>query len=103
MQKVVKKEMIIKNKKVTGVEISWDNGQCVLIVADKGLLACGAIDSKVMEKFNFAVAISHGTPEKPLVTTGDLLDAKITEATSEAQNLGITEGMSGREALEKLL
>ena len=103
MQKDVKKEMIIKNKKVTGVEISWDNGQCVLIVANKGLVTCGAIDLKVMEHFNFAAAISHGTPEKPLVTTEDLLDSKITGVTSEAQNLGIIEGMSGREALEKLL
>ena len=103
MQKVVKKEMMIKDKTVTGVEISWDNGQCVLIVAKKGLVACGAIDLKVMDEFDFAVAISKGTPEKSLVTTEDLLDAKIIGATSEAQNLGIIEGMSGREALEKLL
>ncbi len=103
MQKVVKKEMVFKDKKVTGVEISWDNGQCVFIVADKGLVACGAIDLKAMEEFNFAAAISKGTPEKPLVTTEDLLDAKVTGITSEAQNLGLIEGMSGREALEKLL
>ena len=103
MQRVVKKEMMIKDKPVTGVEISWDNGQCVLIVADKGLVACGAIDLKVMDEFDFAIAISKGTPEKPLVTTEDLLDAKISGTTTEAQNLGIIEGMSGREALEKLL
>lgn len=103
MQKVLKKDMMINNKTVTGLEISWDNGQCVLIVADKGLMACGVVDLEVMEEFNFAVAISHGTPEKPLVTTEDLLNAKITGVTSEAQNLGIIKGMSGRKALEKLL
>jgi uncharacterized protein YunC (DUF1805 family) len=103
MQKVIKKEMKIKGKTVTGVEISWDNGQCIFIVANKGLLACGAIDLKVMEEFNFAVAISRGTPEKPLVTTEDLLDAKIVGATLEAHKLGIIEGMYGRDVLEKLL
>jgi len=103
MRNVVTKEVKIKNKNGIGVEISWNDGQCVLIIADKGLLACGAIDSKVMEKFNFAAAIARGTPEKPLRKIEDLLNAKVVDVTLKAKSFGIKEGMNGSEVLEKLV
>jgi Domain of unknown function (DUF1805) len=50
-----------------------------------------------------AIAIARGTPEKPLVEPEDLLEAKIVEATPQAQRLGVTIGMTGKAAVEKLL
>ncbi|MHA1385092.1 MAG: DUF1805 domain-containing protein [Candidatus Helarchaeota archaeon] len=91
-----------KGKHATGVSVVWDDGQFVFILVPRGIIACGAIDIEVMEKFNFAVTVSEGTPEKPLVTPDDLLQAKIMKITKKAEELGIKIGMTGAQALEKL-
>jgi hypothetical protein len=49
------------------------------------------------------VAIARGTPQSPLVNPEDLFDARIVDATPQAQSLGIRVGMTGREAVELLL
>ena len=84
------------------IAAQWNDGQFIVLVAPKGLVACGIIDFSVTEKFNFAAAIAHGTPEKPLITADDLLEAKVTEVTDKAKEYGIIEGMTGREALDLL-
>lgn len=84
------------------IEVSWDGGQFVLIVAPKGLVACGVVDPVVMNRFGAAVAVARGTPERPLVTPLDLLSARIAEATDAALSLGIQPGMTGQECLEYL-
>ncbi|HNW27082.1 MAG TPA: DUF1805 domain-containing protein [Spirochaetota bacterium] len=86
----------------SGLAVGWDGGQIVIIAAKKGLVACGIVDMAVAEKFGFAVAIARGTPEKPLVTADDLLEASIAEVSAKGAEYGILKGMSGREALEKL-
>lgn len=84
------------------LEVSWEGGQFVLIVAPKGLVACGVIDPVVMSRFGAAIAIARGTPECPLITTADLLAARIAEVTTAAAERGIRVGMTGAEALEHL-
>jgi uncharacterized protein YunC (DUF1805 family) len=86
----------------SGLAVDWEDGQFVIVVAKKGLVACGIVDREVSEKFGFAVAIARGTPEKPLVTAEDLMEAKIADVTSKAADLGISVGMTGKEALELL-
>lgn len=92
----------IKNQPAEGVQINWENGQMVFIVARKGIVGCGAISCEVLEEFGFAVAVAKGTKEKPLSTPADLLNAKIINLTTKAKEYGINIGDSGREALEKL-
>ena len=92
-----------KGKPATGVSVVWEDGQFVFIVSSKGLVACGAIDADVLDKFDFAVTVSEGTVEEPLVTPDDLLKAKVMKLTKKAEKLGIKIGMSGKEALEKLV
>jgi uncharacterized protein YunC (DUF1805 family) len=87
----------------TGLGLRWEGGQCIIIVANKGLMACGILDVKIADKWDLAVAISRGTPQNPLVTDKDLLNAKIMEVTRKARELGIEVGMVGREALKKLM
>ncbi len=84
------------------LEVSWQGGQFVVIVAAKGLLACGVIDPVVMNRFGAAVAVARGTPQCPLVTGDDLLAARIAEVTEAAAALGIKPGMNGAEALALL-
>ena len=50
-----------------------------------------------------AIAIAKGTPSDPLVEPEDLFDAKIVDATPQAKALGIEIGMTGRQAVEKML
>ena len=84
------------------LEVSWEGGQFVLIIAPKGLVACGVVDPAVMNRFGAAVAVARGTPERPLVTADDLLAARIAEVTDSAAALGIAPGMTGAAALERL-
>lgn len=84
------------------LEVAWEGGQFVLVVARQGLLACGVVDPVVMNRFGAAVAVARGTPEKPLVTAEDLLAARIAEVTDAAAARGIAPGMSGAEALQRL-
>ena len=84
------------------LEVSWDGGQFVLIIAPKGLVACGVVDPAVMNRFGAAVAVARGTPERPLVTASDLLAARIAEVTDAAAKLGIAAGMTGADALARL-
>ena len=85
------------------LEVSWDGGQFVMIIGEHGVLSCGVVDEKVMTRFGAAVAIARGTPDNPLVTPDDLLTAKVADVTDEATARGVTVGMSGAEALAKLL
>lgn len=85
-----------------GLEVSWDDGQFVMIVTPKGLVSCGVIDLSLMEKFGAAIAVARGTVKKPLVTVDDLLSARIQEVTEKAAQYGAEAGMTGAEALVRL-
>jgi hypothetical protein len=58
---------------------------------------------KTPAEFGQAIAIAKGTPDNPLVDPEDLLDAPIVAATPQALALGIELGMTGRQAVEKML
>ncbi|MFP4502698.1 MAG: DUF1805 domain-containing protein [Candidatus Hydrogenedentota bacterium] len=91
-----------KTTPALGIEMSWQDSQCVMIVTEKGMVACGVIDTEVMDRMGAAIAIARGTKEKPLVTTPDLLSASIEEMTGKAAEHGVTVGMTGAEALAML-
>jgi uncharacterized protein YunC (DUF1805 family) len=69
----------------------------VLIKAVKGYIMCGLLNIEAAEKLGHAACIVTGVS-----TTEDALNAEIKACTSKARELGIKEGMSGREALELL-
>jgi uncharacterized protein YunC (DUF1805 family) len=85
-----------------GIEVAWRDSQFVMVVTDKGLVACGVVDKDVMERAGAAIAIARGTPDHPLVTIDDLLSATIQDVTAKAAQYGVTVGMTGREALAEL-
>jgi len=87
---------------VQGIEASWESGQWVAIICNKGMVGCGAFDAKLMEKHEQVIATAHGRIGAPLITCEDLLNAKISEVTKLARKFGIKEGMNGREAVELL-
>ena len=86
-----------------GTSHRWPGGQYCAIHTDRGLVGCGIYDIRAANEFNLVVAIARGTPAKPLCVPEDLFDAKILEVSQAAEALGVSPGMTGREAVEKLL
>src|SRR5580692_12039517 len=99
----ISRSLPFKNGSAIGISNRWHKGQYCTILTEAGLVGCGIYDVKTAAEFGQAVAIARGTPQKPLVDPEDLFDAKIVEATPLALELGITIGITGREAVELLL
>jgi uncharacterized protein YunC (DUF1805 family) len=99
----IARPMQFTNGVALGVSNRWRNGQYCVIMTEAGLVGCGIYDMKTPAEFGQALAIARGTPAQPLVEPEDLLDAKIVDATPQARHLGIAVGMTGREAVERML
>lgn len=100
--KIEVKEIPTKKIEAKGLEISWQDGQFVMIITDMGIISCGILDIEVANKFNFLATVSRGTIDCPLKTTEDLLAAKILEVSYRAKQYGIEVGITAKEALKKL-
>jgi len=96
-------QMSFENGLAEGFSYRWPEGQYCAIHTDHGVVGCGIFDTKIAGVFSMAFAIARGTPSHPLVEPEDLLEARIVELSEPAANLGLVVGMSGREAVEKLL
>ena len=99
----IARPMQFQNGVALGVSNRWRNGQYCVIMTEAGLVGCGIYDMKTPAEFGQALAIARGTPSKPLIDPEDLLDAIIVDATPQARSLGIELGMSGRDAVERML
>ena len=86
-----------------GSSYRWNGGQYCAIHTTRGVIGCGIYDIGCADEFGMAFAIAKGTPQKPLFHPEDLFDANIVSVSSAAEALGIIVGMTGREALEKML
>jgi uncharacterized protein YunC (DUF1805 family) len=103
LPRTISRPIQFQNGCAVGISNRWRKGQYCVILTEAGLVGCGIYDVKTAAEFGQAVAIARGTPQKPLVDPEDLFDAKIVEATPQAQELGVKVGMTGREAVELLL
>ena len=92
-----------RNGSAIGISNRWSQGQYCTILTEAGLVGCGIYDIKTAAEFGQALAIARGTPQQPLVEPEDLFEAKIVDATPQAQELGVRVGMTGREAVEIFL
>jgi uncharacterized protein YunC (DUF1805 family) len=92
-----------ENGCATGMSHRWEKGQYCSILTRAGIVGCGIYDLKVAAEFDLAIAIAKGTPAKPLVEPEDLFEARIVGVTPKAASFGVQAGMTGREAVEKLL
>ncbi len=86
-----------------GNSFRWQGGQYCAIHTQHGLVGCGIYDVRIAGEFGQAVAIARGTPQQPLCEPEDLFEAKIVEVSKPAEALGILPGMTGLEAVHKLL
>lgn len=103
LPRTVTRPMSFTHGCANGMSHRWQGGQYCSILTKVGIVGCGIYDIKTASQFGQAIAIARGTPAHPLVEPEDLLDAKIVDATPQAQAYGITVGMSGKEAVERML
>src|SRR5687767_8258577 len=101
--RTISRPIQFRNGCAIGISNRWHRGQYCVILTEAGLVGCGIYDVKTAAEFGQAVAIARGTPQKPLVEPEDLFDARIVDLTPQARALGIEAGMTGREAVERLL
>jgi catechol 2,3-dioxygenase-like lactoylglutathione lyase family enzyme/uncharacterized protein YunC (DUF1805 family) len=95
--------MSFKYGRALGISNRWDQGQYCSILTPAGIVGCGIYDLATPAEFGQAIAIAKGTPAKPLTEPEDLLDARIVGLTPKAASFGIAVGMTGREAVERML
>ena len=95
--------MQFANGSANGFSHRWEGGQYCSIITKFGIVGCGIYDLETPAEFDQAIAIAKGTPACPLVKPDDLLEAKIVGCTPKAAAAGIEIGMSGTEAVEKML
>ena len=103
LPRTISRPMQFQNGVAIGISNRWRNGQYCTILTEAGMVGCGIYDMHTPGEFGQAIAVARGTPQNPLVNPEDLFDAKIVDATPQARNLGIAPGMTGREAVERLL
>jgi len=103
LPRTTNRPMEFRNGFAIGISNRWHQGQYCAILSRAGIVGCGIYDLETAAEFGQAIAIAKGTPSNPLVEPEDLLGAKIVGATPQAQALGITVGMLGRDAVERML
>ncbi len=70
----------------------------ILAKGSRGVVFCGYLSFEAAERQGLAAAIVKGVS-----SVNGLLEKQISQWTSKAAALGVSGGMTGKEALEKLL
>jgi uncharacterized protein YunC (DUF1805 family) len=80
-----------------GLKVRMPNANMLLILGEKGYLMCGYLNIAAAEKMGDAAAVVTNVS-----TFQDVLEAEIKSCTTKARELGVKEGMTGKEALKLL-
>ena len=80
------------------VTFPTQNTKILVIRAPHGLLGCGYLSAETAAKVGDALAIVSG-----VASYDDMLNAAVKAVSPAAEALGVQPGMSGRDALRKLL
>jgi len=88
-------EVAIDGKKAIGLKVNLQGAPLLLLVAQNGYVMCGYLNIDTAEKLGQAAAVVTGVK-----SFEDVLNAKVVRLTTHAKQLGVKEGMLGREALK---
>lgn len=92
----------LAKKQAQGCVVPLGPLNLVFAYTDKGLLGCGAFDVMALDKFNYPAARVKSSKGASISSVQDLLEGLVKDANESASKLGITVGMTGKEALEKM-
>jgi len=86
------------NGTVEGIVVKWPGFSILMITGKKGFLACPAIDVCACDGYGIAAAIIESSSENPIGTLDRFCERKITKANQKAADLGISRGMTAKDA-----
>ncbi len=102
MRLIEMKPIDIDGRQVLGIEVKLPKTTLLVITTDKGYIMCGALDIALLNERlsdrNIIAARAVGAR-----TLEQLLDAPLESVTHTAESMGITSGMTGKEALVKMM
>lgn len=87
----------LSNGTALGVRVDLPRAPLVMIRAPKGFAMCGYLNMESVNKTGEVAVRVTGVR-----TFEDVLVAKVANVSDKARELGIAEGMTAREALEKM-
>lgn len=94
--------IIIENNQFTAIKVALPKTNFLAVTSEKGYIMCGALDVALLNEKLKDRGIIAGRAVG-VRTIEQLLDAPLESITFEAENRGIHVGMSGREALLRML
>ncbi|ADU31670.1 YunC family protein [Evansella cellulosilytica] len=93
--------MFIEGKPFTAVSVVLPKTNLLVVTNDKGYIMCGALDVALLnEKLKDRKVVAGRAVG--VKTIEQLIEAPLESVTVEAENLGISKGMTGKEFLLKL-
>ncbi len=87
----------IGNNIAIGVNLELQNANLIVIRAKKGYIMCGYLSMETANRLEDVAA-----KVKDVKNVDEVLKAKIVEVSEKAKEIGIKEGMTGKETLEKM-
>lgn len=85
-----------------GIEVKLPKTTLLVITTDKGYIMCGALDVQLLNERLTERKIIAGRA-LGVRTLQDLWEAPLESVTVEAENIGITAGMKGKDAIRIML
>lgn len=86
------------NGSAIGLKFDMEHAPLLVIKANKGFVMCGYLNMDVANKMNDVAVRVTGVNN-----FDDVLNAKAVDVSKAAQDIGITVGMSAKEALEMMV
>lgn len=91
-------KIVIEGHEFEGIKIPTEKASILMIKCDRGFLGCGYFNADTADKLGECMALVTGVK-----TLEDMFTAKVIRASHQAATLGILEGMSGQDALLKMI
>jgi uncharacterized protein YunC (DUF1805 family) len=94
--------ILLDGNTAIAIEVKLPKTTLLVVTTDKGYIMCGALDvgllNERLRERNIVAARATGVR-----TIQELLDAPLESVTYTAEDLGILPGMTGREAILKMM
>ncbi|RSK28449.1 DUF1805 domain-containing protein [Bacillus sp. HMF5848] len=94
--------IIIEGKQFTAITVALPKTNFMAVTNEKGYIMCGALDVQLLNEKLRDRGIIAGRAVG-VRTIEQLLEAPLESITIEAENIGISVGMKGRDALLKMV
>lgn len=90
----------LKNKQANGFVIPLGSLNLVGVITDTGMVGCGAFDVSALDNFSYPAVRVKSAKGSAIATIEDLLEGIVKDANIGATKLGVSPGMTGKEALD---